>query len=279
MHAVDLIGPDGQQQRVVLKRFDPLRTSWGVEVACRRMWQTLAAVDRLGLPAPRPLWHDPEGRVFGTAALVMTWIPGRVVWNPASPRLWAERLAGALAAIHDAPLNRVDLSFLPSTDPRVDRQVSLLEADATLLDSHPDGAAVRSTVLRLRPHLRCEQPVLTHSDLHPGNVLWRRGRLEAVVDWSGAAVGDPGMDVGFCRMALAIQHSPEAAAGFLRTYETKSGRAIPQLVFWELLAAVLAIRFHHLWVASMHAFGRRDITTADLRRRLDVFLTDALARL
>jgi aminoglycoside phosphotransferase (APT) family kinase protein len=246
MHAVDLLGPAGERWRVVLKRFDPLHTSRGVRVACSTMWQALAAVERLGLPAPRPIWHDAEGQVFGTAALVMTRVPGRVEWNPPNPR--------------------------------VDRQLAPLQRDPSLLDSHPDGAALRDTLLRLRPHVRCERPVLIHGDLHPGNVLWRRGRLQAVVDWDDTAIGDPGADIGLCRMALAIQHSPDAAVDFLRAYEAAMGRPVRDLVFWDLLAASLAIRYHHLWVASMHAFGRRDITAADLRHRLDIFITEALAR-
>jgi aminoglycoside phosphotransferase (APT) family kinase protein len=278
MHAVDLIGPTGERRRVVLKRFDPLHTGQDVAHSCRRMWQTLAAVERLGLPAPRPIWSDAEDRIFGTAALVLAWVPGRVVWQPPDARVWAERMADALAAIHRAPLDGIDLGLLPRVDGQVDEEIAELEHDAAVLDRHPDGAGVRAALRRLRPSVYGGRPVLTHGDFHPGNVLWRRGRLEAVVDWDHAAVGDSGVDAGLCRLALALQHSPGAAADFLRAYEAAAGRPVPHLVFWDLLAAALAIRYFGLWVASMDAFGRRDLTAADLRRRLDAFIADALAR-
>src|SRR5215213_4066557 len=180
MHVVSLVGPGGERRRVVLKRFDPLHTERGADAACRRMWQTLVTVERLGLPAPRPLWCDAEGRHFGAAALVLAWVPGRVVWQPSDPRAWAERMAAALAAIHTAPLEGVDLGFLPRIEERVDRDLAHLEQEAAVIDRHPDGAAVRGALRRLRPSVRGERAVLVHGDLHAGNVLWRRGRLAAV---------------------------------------------------------------------------------------------------
>jgi aminoglycoside phosphotransferase (APT) family kinase protein len=38
-------------------------------------------------------------------------------------------------------------------------------------------------------------PVWLHADLHPGNVLTRRGRLTAVIDFGGLGVGDPACDL------------------------------------------------------------------------------------
>jgi aminoglycoside phosphotransferase (APT) family kinase protein len=37
-------------------------------------------------------------------------------------------------------------------------------------------------------------PVLTHSDLGPGHLLVRDGRLAGVIDWGDARVGDPAID-------------------------------------------------------------------------------------
>ena len=44
--------------------------------------------------------------------------------------------------------------------------------------------------------------VLLHSDFHPGNVLWRYGRVSGVVDWPGACSGPAAADVGHCRINL-----------------------------------------------------------------------------
>jgi aminoglycoside phosphotransferase (APT) family kinase protein len=38
-------------------------------------------------------------------------------------------------------------------------------------------------------------PVWFHGDLLPGNLLLQRGRLRAVIDFSGLGVGDPACDV------------------------------------------------------------------------------------
>ena len=277
MHAIDVVEPSSARRRLVLKRYDPARASRGPAVVCRLMWQTLVALERLDLPAPRPVWWDADGAIFGTPSVVMTWVPGRVEVNPRDPATWATRLADMLASIHRTPLDRVDLSFLPHTEDRLERWFVRLSQEAAVIDAHPDGRTVREALLHLRPRRRPGEPVLTHGDYHPGNVLWRRGRLVAVVDWDGATVGDPGHDVGFCRMALALQHVEGAADHFVRAYEAAAGRQAPNLLFWELLSAALAIRYQHLWLASMHSLGRIDLTPESINARLRGFIAEALA--
>jgi aminoglycoside phosphotransferase (APT) family kinase protein len=39
------------------------------------------------------------------------------------------------------------------------------------------------------------RPVWVHGDLLPGNLLFREGRLSAVLDWGGLGVGDPACDL------------------------------------------------------------------------------------
>jgi aminoglycoside phosphotransferase (APT) family kinase protein len=38
-------------------------------------------------------------------------------------------------------------------------------------------------------------PTWMHADLSPGNLLVRDGRLAAVIDWGGAGIGDPTVDL------------------------------------------------------------------------------------
>jgi aminoglycoside phosphotransferase (APT) family kinase protein len=76
-----------------------------------------------------------------------------------------------------------------------------------------------------------------HIDYWPGNVLWHRGHIAAIVDWEEAAYGDPGIDVAYCRMELALSGMGHVADAFLRAYEAQRGRQVENLAFWELAAA------------------------------------------
>lgn len=277
MHALDLIEPGGVRRRLVLKRFDPQRTSPPPAAWCSQVWQTLGALEELGLPAPRPVWSDPDGAVFDAAAIVMSHLPGRVVWNPSDAEDWAEQLATALAALHRTAPNSVDLGFLPDADTMLERRLASVVRDAAVIDAYPHGAEARATLRRLRPRLMAVAPVLTHGDFYPGNVLWSRGRLRAIVDWDYAALSAPDVDVAECHLALATQHSETAAEHFLRSYEAAAGRRLPQLCFWALLAAVRAIRYFPLWVTGMHDFGRPDATVEWLNAGLVRFIVEALA--
>jgi len=277
MHAFDLVERSGMRRRLVLKRFDPRWTSRDLGIHCRRVTQTLAALEQLTLPAPRPVWSDPEGSVFGTPAIVMTRVPGRVVWNPSNPEDWANQLATTLAALHRTPLDCVDLSFLPDAGVTLESRIAAVARDAVLIDAYPHGPEARELLQRLLPRLRPVAPVLTHGDFYPGNVLWTRGRLQAIVDWDYAALSAPDVDVAKCCVALATQHSEEAADSFLRAYEAASGQRLLQLHFWDLLTAVRATRNVHLWAAGMHDFGRPDATGEWLSAGLERFMLKALA--
>ena len=42
--------------------------------------------------------------------------------------------------------------------------------------------------------------VFVHGDYQHFNVLWSRGRLSALVDWSSSRIAPPDVDVGHCRL-------------------------------------------------------------------------------
>jgi len=64
--------------------------------------------------------------------------------------------------------------------------------------------------------------VLLHSDFHPGNVLWRYGRVSGVVDWPGACSGPAAADVGHCRINL-LTMGAEVASRFTVRWEQLAG--------------------------------------------------------
>ncbi len=146
----------------------------------------LRTASPVGVATPELVAVDPGGDAVGVPAVLMTWLPGRVVWDPGNPMRWLTRLAGVLPAIHAAGTTTAGLgsyfnyrqhSYEPprwATDPSV----------------WEDAAAIfHGPILDER---RC----FVHRDFHPGNVLWHRGRVTGVVDWQSACLGPPSIDVG-----------------------------------------------------------------------------------
>ncbi len=65
-------------------------------------------------------------------------------------------------------------------------------------------------------------PIHAACDFHPGNVLWRGGRVTGVVDWASASIGPACVDVGHCRGNL-FGHGLDLAGRFTAIWEERSG--------------------------------------------------------
>lgn len=98
---------------------------------------------------------------------------------------------------------------------------SMIDADA--------ATRVWETALRAPPWDR--PPVWFHGDLLPGNLLVANGRLRAVIDWSGAGVGDPACDL-MCAWGLFSGESREEFRAALgvddATWARGRGQALSQ---------------------------------------------------
>jgi aminoglycoside phosphotransferase (APT) family kinase protein len=71
---------------------------------------------------------------------------------------------------------------------------------------------------------RDPERVLIHRDYHPGNVLWRSGRVSGVVDWQAASVGPPSVDIAWCRLNVIGRFGREAADRLVTRWEDRSRR-------------------------------------------------------
>ncbi len=66
--------------------------------------------------------------------------------------------------------------------------------------------------------------VLIQRDFHPGNVLWKRGRVSGVVDWQATSIGPAVADVAHCRTNL-LAYGPRTAERFTSQWEAATGMA------------------------------------------------------
>lgn len=195
---------------VVVRRWSGLEAEHPGRV--RREVAGLTALADAGLPLPALLAADPHGDVAGLPTTVTTFLPGRVELAPPDLDTWVQRLATMLARIHSEPVpDLLPCELWSSSEP------------STWLEAEGDaGLAREARALTARP-VDPTRRVLGHGDFQHFNVLWRDGDVSAVVDWPTVGVADRGLDVGHCRLNLAVLFSADAAMRFLDDYEALAG--------------------------------------------------------
>ncbi len=278
MHTMDLVAPAGERRRLVVRRY-PARLLERDPGRPLRAWRTLGVLEPLGITAPRPVLFDGDGAILGNPGYVMTRLPGGSRLTPRDPRGFVRGLAGALAAVHRAPVAGIDLSFLREPEWEADGGLKLDEDARAGLTAYPDGPSIEAALHQWWSTRSRMATTLVHGDYWSGNTLWSRGRLTGVVDWDWAGVEEPGFEVGYCRLDMALQMGPEAADLFVRDYEAVAGWRITGLAGWDLLGAVRALPDPAVWLSGYHELGRADLTVDDLRTGVRAFIASALQRI
>jgi len=232
---------------VVVRQF-PVGDSAGAREA-----RVLRALDGLGGLAPVLLGSDLAGRWSECPTTLISWIDGHADIAPADPDAWARQLGRTLALVHAMPSER--LSALPSVFDQGGGSREVLQG--------PLATRIRSDWSRIT----ASPEVLTHWDYWSGNVVWRDGALAGIVDWSGAARGPRGFDVGWCRLDLYLLFDERVADVFLAAYEDASGHPVADIGLWDGWALARSHDDVETWEANYRPLGRADLDKEGLRRR------------
>jgi aminoglycoside phosphotransferase (APT) family kinase protein len=261
MHALDIVDRRGNRHRLVLRRWArvDLPPDPGV-VAHEAAALTLLASTRL--PAPRLVAFDAAGDDTDSPALLMTRVAGRGELAPADLDHYLAQLAATLRAVHALPPPAGTLGrFRPwgLAAPRVPRWARR-------------PARWRRAIELAREPVPAHVPVFVHRDFHPGNVLWRRGQITGVVDWTHSCAGPAAADLAHCRANLALLFGTDAADVFAREYG-----AVEHLA-WHDIADVVGMCDADVELWRWHDAGRPDLTVEQCTDALETFLEVALSR-
>ena len=263
-------------QQIVVRRY-AFFGSYDRGEKAEREFKTLALLQQHHIPAPAPLLLDIDGGILGSPGIVTSFVTGRQIIRPANQSTWIAELAQELAKIHAIPLTKADKRFLLNGNEEV---VWFLRRDSAKekMGEHPDGRSVWHAVYDLFPAIRPAPPALMHIDYWLGNILWRDQRIAAVLDWEEAAYGDPGYDVAYLRLELAMLGTETLADAFLRAYEQASGRTIPNLAFWELAAAARFMPDPAGLIAEWQSLQAGAYSDTAVRQNFSNFIASALWR-
>lgn len=174
------------------------RIGWAVSALKKEQQWLPRLAPHLPLAIPVPLAKGAPTDEFPWPWSVLRWLEGQT-WT--TDRISDPRDAAADLAAFVAAFRRIDATGGPSPvltergRPLADRDATVREAIAAL-DARVDTRAVTAAwQTSLEAPVWEGPPVWFHGDLLPGNLLVAGGRLRAVIDFGGVAVGDPSCDL------------------------------------------------------------------------------------
>jgi aminoglycoside phosphotransferase (APT) family kinase protein len=207
-------------RRYVLRRKPPGKLLPSAH-AVDREFRVIAALYANGFPVAEPLVYCADDSVAGTAFYVMSFVEGRVFWEPQMPGSNpAERTAvydgmnETIARLHSFDPAAIGLADFGKGENYVARQVERWSKQYRASETEKIDA-MEWLIDWLPRHIpRAGPPRLVHGDYRLDNLIVARGAptVVAVLDWELSTLGDPLADFSYHLMAWHMPHS-ESAAG------------------------------------------------------------------
>ena len=231
---LEMAQPDGSVEKVVVRRHGPRDLAANPDVAGDE-YRLLTFLHAAGLQVPAPRYVDEAGELMGSPLIVIDFVEGTDTFEEDDLDQSLSQMAGFLGDLHRLDGDDPALSFL--SDPQETVAASLAAPPDQLDDSLSEGL-IREALLRTWPPKRGAARSILHGDYWPGNVLWRDGKLAAVIDWEDAGCGDPLADLANIRLELLWWYGREAMEAFTALYRENTGRDLASLPHWDLYAAL-----------------------------------------
>jgi len=254
---------DGQRDRLVLRQLaEPTAQHRDLLDTEAEILQGLRSSD---LAAPELIAVCADGGATGShPSILMTRLPGHIQLMPEDREDWLRQIARTAAVIHQAEIPAP--AFRGWND----------HPELAVPDSATDQRVWHRFFQALREAGGARETRFIHGDLQHFNVLWQRGRLSGVVDWAMASTGPPDLDVGHCRLNLAVLFGAGMAERFRLAYEAEAGRAVDP---WWDIRAIAAYNDRWLQFIPVQVGHRAPVDTQGMTSRVEDLLSATLRRL
>jgi aminoglycoside phosphotransferase (APT) family kinase protein len=177
--------------------------------AIDREFRVMSALNATGFPVPQMLAYCDDESVIGAEFYLMSYIPGRVLWDISMPELSCEERAEAFDSINAtiAHLHRLDPVALGLEDfgrggNYFERQIARWSKQYLSLATEQVVAMDKLIAWLTDADLPAGEETLVHGDFSFHNVLISpdSGAVAAVVDWELSTIGHPLGDVMYHAM-------------------------------------------------------------------------------
>ena len=211
--------------RYVLRRKPPgqlLASAHAVD----REFRVLAALQNSNVPVARPLHLCRDDSVIGSMFYLMSYVPGRIFWDPALPEIDAAQRGALFAAAVNvlASLATLDVATVGLADygkpgNYFARQVARWTEQYRAAETERIDA-VESLIAWLPGAVPADDGriALVHGDFRIDNLIWtlpasddlsaQPPHIAAIVDWELSTLGHPFADIAYFCMALRLPRNP-----------------------------------------------------------------------
>jgi aminoglycoside phosphotransferase (APT) family kinase protein len=206
-------------RRYVLRRKPPGKLLPSAH-AVDREFRVIRALHAHGFPVAEPLLYCDDDSVAGTAFYLMSFVDGRVFWEPQMPgSSAAERTAvydamnDTLARLHSFEPDKIGLGDFGRGENYVARQVARWAKQYRASETETIDDMER-LIEWLPAHIPFSPATrLVHGDYRLDNLIFEPAapNVRAVLDWELSTLGDPLADFSYHLMAWHMPHSDSAA--------------------------------------------------------------------
>ncbi|OFL64138.1 phosphotransferase family protein [Brevibacterium sp. HMSC063G07] len=195
--------------------------------------QSALAPEGIAVPSILALCEDEA--VLGVPFYIMEFLDGEVVTDrvpdcfagPEGPRIAVEAMVDSLAALHSVDVSCEPVSALGRPEGYLERQVQRFSGlwGQTSKREVPQVDAIAHRLASALP--TTQRHSVVHGDFRMGNVMYEKSappRIQAILDWEMATLGDPLADLGYL---VATYADPSAEPTIMELTPVTRGSAFP----------------------------------------------------
>lgn len=176
--------------------------------------------ESIPVATPELITYDEKGESCGYPAVSMTECQGTIDLHPSNFSHWITEMAHTLYQIHSIPVSTFEWTYFPYHD------IKNLQTPAWFSYKKKWEKAKRRFILY-------RSKILLLNNLLFTVILWQRGTISGVVDWVNSCLGPREVDLGHCRLNLALLYGTETADHFLDAYREIAGASYSYDPYWD----------------------------------------------
>ena len=201
----------------------------------------LQALANTNIPSVEPLFIDTSCKILDKPFMLLSFLEGDIIIPNTDNLDLITKMADQLRSIH---------SINPALLPDLPIQIDPIEGLLKYLPKGDEWMEIKNYLSSLKNTAFEGQRVFLHGDFWPGNILWAKDQIVAVIDWDYAAIGDPISDLAVSSLEMRYEFGKEGMNQLCEAYLKHSMIDNSRFSLWLISIASSTLHFINQWNLS-----------------------------